>query len=607
MLRVILILTLLFASLVQVSCQTNDKKSVLIIAVDKLAISDVNCNQETESGIQSGILTLCKESVRFTHAYTTSTMSVSALASLLTGLYPFEHKVRHNGGPGLAPELELSSEIAIKNNYRTSFFSGGAPVFRRSGLHQGFELFDDNFNPQLNALFRSFKKASFQFIQWLKAESMNSAFFTVIYVPDLSFTTNITTTNLGETRNLSFESQLDDFKENLFALIQQIKKLGRWDDTTVILVGLNGHNIDERLGELEPTNLHSENTQVALLVKLATTKKRDEAIYWKIDQNVSLADVGRTLFDLLGEDLTDKKENQDFPIHSLTSTFNKPMINWSEDRNILIESGWPIWRDLGSLKTAAISSHILYINNASPLLYNTLLDRLEVNPLPLLQESILPTTKSIRDALQSHQFLPFSTHDSDWKINLSLPFTRWMKPEEEPLLLRDLKQLSKTHPNNMNLVHWTGQIALNLRDWETLKELGLRYKIANWQYVAEKNLIIKGAHTSDPCFELLGLHQLESSNLKKCSDPLFLEMIDWVRSETRSLLKETQKKKFERSYKYQLLDQITERTNIALALNWDTNLENSFSPSRTQLALNLPELSKIRAALNKSIINAEDF
>lgn len=596
--KIILILTLTLLSLVQLSCKTTDRKSVLVIAVDELTTPDVNCTQEETE--KSGFQLLCNESIRFTHAFTPSTLAVPALGSLLTGLYPYQHKVRHNSGPGLSAELELVSETALRHDYRTSFFSGGAPVFRRSGLNQGFELFEDNVIPNFNALFRPFKKNADAFLQWLKQDVGNDAFFSVIYVPDLLFTTTETVTDLGETRNLSFESQIDELNESLYELFQSLKTAKRWDSTTVILVGLNGHTTNDRIKELSPLNLHGENTQISLFIKPSQNKKRDEAINWKVDQNVTLVDVGRTLFELFGESIVEN-DTADFPAHSLIDVLKSPNATWSEDRPLLLESGWALWRKAGALRTAAISNHVLYINDTTPLLYNTLVDRFEINPLPLLQESILPTTQKIQNLIAKNQFPAFEPLSSEWSAKLSLPFSRWMRNDQEGLLLKDLKRLLASQSRSLDLLNWTAQIALNQKDWETLKQLGTKNKVSVWQYVAERNLNNKNAKVTDACFFLLTAKSLEVEQFKDCNDSLFLEFIDWIRSEDRGLYKEAQKKRFERSFRNYMLDQQIQRANIAAGLIWDTSRDNIFAPSRTEMALSLPEYGKLRTQVYKSI------
>lgn len=596
--NIIFILILSLMSLVQLSCKTSDKNSILVIAVDELTITDVNCSQDEQA--KSGFKILCDESVRFTHAFTPSVLSSPALASLLTGLYPHQHRVRHNGGPGLGAEFELVSELALKQDYRTSFFSGGAPIFRRSGLNQGFELFEDNVLPSFKSLFRPFRKNSEEFIQWLQSDVDGDAFLSVLYVPDLLFTTTETVTDLGETRNLSFESQRDELDESLAELFSQLKEMNRWDSTTIILAGLNGHTSSPRYKELSPINLHGENTQIALFIKPSQAKKRDQAIHWKVDQNVSLVDVGRTLFELLGETIVDTPGSS-FPVHSLSGVLKSPNANWSEDRPLLLESGWPLWRRTGPLRSAAISSHVLYINDEKPLLYNTLVDRFEVNPLPLLQESVLPTTEKLQSLLQKHQLPPSANLDPEWLGKFSLPFSRWMRPDQEAALLKDLKNLSKNFPRSLDLLNWTAQVALNQKDWGTLRQLGNKHRIYTWSYVGEKNEGAKLSKGFDPCFNLLTIPSLEAEQLKGCSDPLFLEFVDWLRSEDRGLNKEVQRKKFERSFKNYMLDQQIQKANIAAVMIWDTARENVYAPSRTELALHLPEYSKLRGQVYKSL------
>lgn len=598
-----IILTLLFTllSLVQISCKSDDRKSILLIAVDQLTTADVNCSQEESQ--RSGLQMLCNESVRFTHAFTPSTLSVPALASLMTGLYPFQHNVRHNSGPGLAPEIELASEVALKHDYRTSFFSGGAPVFRRSGLSQGFELFDDNILPSFRNLFVPFRKNTESFLQWLKQDIEQAPFFGVIYVPDLLFTTTETMTDLGETRNLSFESQVDEFDESLFELFKNLKLLHQWDHTTIILVGLNGHPNHDRYRELSALNLHGESTQVALFIKPAQSKKRDEAIHWKIDQNITLTDVGRTIFEMLGQSQVEDTTSP-FPTHSLLDTLKNPNTSIPEDRPILLESGWALWRKAGPVRSAAISNHVLYINDEKPLLYNTLVDRFEVNPLPLLQESILPTTQKLQGLMWKNQITPFPQIESEWLAKLSLPFSSWMRVDQEKQLLKDLKRLLTSQPRSLDLLNWTAQIALNQKDWETLKQLGVKHKVQAWQYVAEKNLNGKIAKFDDPCFNLVK-GAVETAQLKNCGDPLFLEFIDWIRAEDRGLQKESQRKRFERSFRNYMLDQQIQRTNIATGLIWDTARDNIFAPSRAELVLSLPEFNKIRSQVYKSIQSEE--
>ena len=115
-----------------------------------------------------------------------------------------------------------------------------------------------------------------------------------------------------------------------------------------------------------------------------------------------------------------------------------------------------------------------------------------------------------------------------------------MRKDQEAALLRDLKRLTLNQPRSLDILNWTAQISLNQKDWDYLKNLGIKNKVTIWQYVAEKNLNSRTAKTDDTCFALMSMKEIESSHLKACNDPLFLDFIDWTRADLRGLSKRSE-------------------------------------------------------------------
>src|SRR5690606_23100084 len=129
-------LVLIFIFLLNASCTLREKDpSVIVIAADSLPYDAILC---TNSDQGTGFGAICQEMARFTHSFTPSTLAQPAVASLLTALYPIDHGVHHNGDDILSAKYITVAEAAVRNGYRTGFFSGGVPIFRRSGLQQGF-------------------------------------------------------------------------------------------------------------------------------------------------------------------------------------------------------------------------------------------------------------------------------------------------------------------------------------------------------------------------------------------------------------------------------------------------------------------------------------
>ncbi|MBX9769684.1 MAG: sulfatase-like hydrolase/transferase, partial [Bdellovibrionales bacterium] len=348
--------------------QSEKKDSVLIVAVD--AIPQIYCDE----GIGQEVLfkTLCQESVRFTHAFTTSTSAQAALASILTGLFPFEHRLRDNSTRStLSAKFETLAERALREGYRTSLISGGPPIWRTSGLGQGFEMVEDNVTLSQERLFRKFGESVDLFIGWTEQVDSDVPFFSVLYAPDNRF--------LNPNSNDYLSSEFE-------RLIAELKKKKRWDSTHVVLVGLSGAGLP--LYDPLPMSLTNRTTQVPLLVKPAR-KPRDTPLIWKVDANVSLADIGAGILKLLGggepeipaEEGRQGAPKKMFQVQSLDPIFLGSTVSFEGQRLIPIESAWADWRWGWNIRFALLNGENLYIHDKEPLIYNTLVDRDQSLPL----------------------------------------------------------------------------------------------------------------------------------------------------------------------------------------------------------------------------------
>lgn len=597
--RFFLYLILIWTSLVQLSCESQTKNSILIIAVDNLGFDDINCFKEN-TAVKSGIKLLCDEAIRYTHAFTTSTMSVPSLASLMTGHYPIQHGVRHNGTPALSPTIMTNSKTAVQLNYRTAFFSGGAPVLRKTGLSQGFEIFDDHIQPSEQFLFRPFSKTLGQFENWIKNEVDTKQFYSIIYAPDLLFTKMPTTSESGEARNLTYESQVEELDANLYRLFEFLKQEKLWNNTTIVFTGLHGYNNPNRENEIQPINLHSENTQVALFVK-PQHKPRETEMQWKVDRNVSLADIGATIFTLLGEKNIPTGSTA-FPVYSLHESFKKAQPNWPEDRWLLIESAWTNWHGWGGIRAAIVAGHDLFINDEHPYFFNTLTDRLEQSPLAM-DNAIQEKYRHFSDELTQLGY-------SKWKMPSQLMpkiYEAFYLQRQRQDQSQNIQYLTKkiALENKISIyAGWAAQLALDNKDWKTLQELGRVFKNANWRYIAEKNLNVQTS-TTDPCLSLLNKKTRDQSVIKKCSDQSLIDLLAWIQAEADKNKIEQTKSKFEQSWNFRRLEKFIIYTNISIGRIWDISELKEQGPALIELALALPEMQKLRQQIRADVRSPE--
>lgn len=583
-------IALLSVLLTQVHCNWKGRggPSTLVIAVEGLAFESVTCEAED-------FRALCEDGVRFTHAYSTSTLSQPGLASLLTGLYPLEHGVHNNGKNAIAAHLTTVAEAAVAGGARTALFSGGPPILRKSGLSQGFETFDDHFSLNLARLFRPASETIQAFLSWLEREVERAPFFAVIYLADLQFPESATVSDLGEVRDRSPDAQLKEVAESLGGLFRELKSQGLWHRTHVILVGLNGLKTIHP-GELQPLSVYADNTQVALFLKPAR-RSQDLGPQWTVDKNVSLADVGLSLFEFVRSS-TAPAPLEALPRVSLFRLVNQPQADWNDDRLILIESGWGEWRGLSNIRYAARRRQYLYVHDQKPKIFNTLLDRLEANPLPSGDPLWIALRPVLMAFFEQHRLPGFAMTDELLSQRLTGAMQWWA----------DRAQRSHAESNGLwtadpQLGRWRAERAVQQSDWEGLAKVAEQAKDPLTLYVAKQNQGIMARLPLGNCARFFQLQSKMSSRENgPCSDEMLTHLAEWAGGDDE----ERRERSFETFiglFRAQKMLNEMGAANYVRLLPWDVALSHPYGLSLADLYLALPDrrplAETVRARLSR--------
>ena len=573
--------------------KSNVQPSVLVILVENLGFNAVSCGESADFEPGSGFQVFCEESVRFTHAYTPSLMSQATIASIMTARSPHEHGVRHNGAQALAARELTLAEAALLNGFRTSFYSGGPPVFRRSGINQGFEVFDDSISVNYKRLYRPADEIVSLFLNWQENEASKRRFLSFLYLPDAQLIDVPTTNQLGELRPSSYESQIDVIDEALGDLAKELKRRKVWENTDIFLVGLNGNPEDSRPSEMPAMDLFSDRTRTTLMVKPAR-KKRETPFNWKIDANVSLVDIGVTLYELVGAKLPMGRSQRAVAPVSLRSVMTGPQPDWPEDREILSESAWSSWRGLGGVRAALRKGPFLYFFDEHDRLFNTLTDNFEVMPLPRKEDLPASTRAAMARFLEEIGFSawqPVSRLEVE-KAALGRELWRSRNPDAETLAA--FRQLQKRNPEDLELRGWRALIALRQGDWKDLKAAaGQPITQPLWAFVAAKNLGEKIAPPNDPCLAFLkpdGDRRVS----KECAHGGIRDLADWANESLPEDERNRAMESFMRFYLVQALETRVAEYNQVAGRIWDTPLKVE-NPEEDELILALPEMKKVRA------------
>jgi arylsulfatase A-like enzyme len=116
-----------------------NKANLVLFTVDTLRadhLSMYGYNRKTTPNLD----TIIKDSVIFDNAYTVSTYSAPAHASMLTGLYPMQFG-DNNNSLNISEDIETLAEILKKQGYATAGFVGDSVLSETANFNQGFDTF----------------------------------------------------------------------------------------------------------------------------------------------------------------------------------------------------------------------------------------------------------------------------------------------------------------------------------------------------------------------------------------------------------------------------------------------------------------------------------
>ena len=431
---------------------------------------------------------------------------------------------------------------------------------------------------------------------WLQENiNLNQPYFSIIYLSDLLYPKTETLTNLGETRNQTIESQINEIDESLLTLYQKLNDLNQWDNTNIILVGLNGRTELNRSGELSSYNLNSVNTQVALFIKPKKSKKIDKQMAWSMDRDVSLVDIGKTLYNLVGSNSSQIPQSN-LDVMDLSPTLNGQIQTWSKDRIIMTESAWPKAHQLSEIRYAFRDDNYLYINDRHIKIYNTLTDRLEQTSISSTEMNSRDLLEKVQKITQNYQISPWENIDPLNYQKMLLSHELWntyISPQEMIKKTENFIDQSKT--KDPQVIGWLFKFALEQKNILSIQKSNKLLSNYVWKDY-ESGILQNKYKYKSPCLALIKKQNYTHQEFKKCEDNLSKLLLRWSQTKEESDLKN-----FIKAYYYHNLDLKIFEQNYGAGLIWDIDQDNIGGPVMVDLLLHTPEMSEIRAITRNSL------
>jgi arylsulfatase A-like enzyme len=271
---------------------------IVLITLDTTRADHLGCYGDASASTPN-LDAFSKEAVRFDQAMTAVPTTLPSHATMFTGEYPPVHGVRYNGMFTLG-----DASVTIAERLRDAGFATGAvpaayPVYAKSGLAQGFDVYRDLFSePGAEHLALNAERKA-EDVTRLGLETIRAArqrpFFVWLHYYDAHYPYQPPFPFSSRFREHPYDGEIAYVDAQLGVLFAALRAEGLWDRIDVVVAGDHGEGLYEHGERMHSELAYQTTLRVPLLVKAAGA--RAGAV---IAEPVTLADVAPTILDLAG-------------------------------------------------------------------------------------------------------------------------------------------------------------------------------------------------------------------------------------------------------------------------------------------------------------------
>jgi arylsulfatase A-like enzyme len=278
---------------------------VLLISIDTCRADYLS--MYGSSKIQTPALdALAQEGIVFEDAVTLTPLTLPAHATLLTGLHPIQHGARDNFNGYLPDEAITLAELYQDAGYTTAGVVGALLIARQNGFAQGFDFFDDQFDPdefleQKATVERTAEKVVASASQWLLSTPVNqpeNPFFLFMHFYDPHMVYSPPAPFWEQYASDLYGGEIAYVDHCLGEFIVQLKAMELYDAMWIVVVGDHGEGLGDHKEQTHGLFLYDECVRVPFVVK--PPKALGLPIPSRVSHPVSLADLVPTLSEISG-------------------------------------------------------------------------------------------------------------------------------------------------------------------------------------------------------------------------------------------------------------------------------------------------------------------
>jgi arylsulfatase A-like enzyme/tetratricopeptide (TPR) repeat protein len=248
--------------------------NILLVTIDTLRADHVGAYGARTRATPT-LDRLAAEGCLFEQAIVQVPLTRASHATILTGLYPFQHGIRDNFAPPLAKEHRTLAEVLKGRGYATGGFVGSFIVNTQSGLNRGFDTFDDTFETgsRGSAFFTDYQRRAAEVEEragpWIERAARDGrTFFAWVHFYDPHSPYSPPAPYDARFAKSPYDGEVAYTDEILGRLLARLDRAGVTNRTLVVLTSDHGESLGDHKEEEHGFFVYDSALKVPLIIRL---------------------------------------------------------------------------------------------------------------------------------------------------------------------------------------------------------------------------------------------------------------------------------------------------------------------------------------------------
>ncbi|MCP3915290.1 MAG: sulfatase-like hydrolase/transferase [bacterium] len=365
-------------------------KNLLLVTVDTVRADHIGCYGH--SGASTPNLDgMAQRGVVFERCITVAPITLPSHASILTGIYPFNHGARNNGTHFLPEDVPTLAESLSEAGFATGAVVSALVLDSRYGLDQGFDAYDDDLASAEKApmfMFRETKAADTaqRAIRWLQ-DRADERWFLWVHFFDPHANYDPPEVFAAKCPDSPYDGEIAYADAGLGEILASLGTRNMLDETLVVMTSDHGESLGEHGETTHAMFIYDATTRVPLIFMHPSLAQRK-----RVRTVLSSVDIAPTVLDLLDVSGTQGLDGRSVARALVVRDAQpEPVPVYSEAMSPYFNHGWS---DLRAIRDDTGR----FIRAPRPELYDLVRDGRELNNL-YAAETAAPYASSLEDFL----------------------------------------------------------------------------------------------------------------------------------------------------------------------------------------------------------------